>query len=134
AICSGCNLYSGTLGTRRNACNVGSVANDNLELVKAGHAFRAAACAAAVPDVAGELVVVAAAAVEARARIEGGDVEAEDVAIEAVSGLRIAHLKMNVADPAIYREPGPLRAIRNRKQLLQIERVGRHSDFSIRTA
>jgi flagella basal body P-ring formation protein FlgA len=43
-------------------------------------------------DIAGELVVIAAAAIEAGARIIDSDVEADDVAIEAVGPGRRADL------------------------------------------
>ena len=69
--------------------------------------FATLACMPAVPDIAGELVVIAAAAVEAGAGIVDSGVEAEDVAIEAVCLFPIPHLQMHMTDAAVCRKAGP---------------------------
>ena len=60
----------------------------------------ARARAPAVPDVGGEMVVVAARAIERRPRIMGGDGEAQVLGIERLSLWHIADLQVDMTDHA----------------------------------
>src|SRR5690606_14494350 len=104
-----CN--AGTVGACGNGGDVHGVPYKDLDGLETCHALGARAGPAAVPDVAGKLVVIAAAAVEAGAGIARRDIEAEDVAVEAIGFRSIPHLQVDMADAAGLREARPFGAL-----------------------
>ena len=66
--------------------------------------------AGALPRVEPEVVVIVSGSEESRARVAGGDVEPEDIDVEALRALEVGDLQMHVADRGARVERGPGRA------------------------
>src|SRR5690606_21509104 len=85
----------------------------------------------AVPDIAGELVVIAAAAEETGAGIARHQVESEHAAIKGFCLPGIANLKMNMADDTIRGKAIPSGGAALPQKILRIERVRGHADAAV---
>ena len=83
------------------ACQHIGVLCDDLHLFQPDHIGGTGGSAAAVPDVARELMMVAAAAIEGCTGIIHGHVKPEDIAIEAVRRIRVPDLEMDVPDACL---------------------------------
>ena len=76
-------------------------------------------------------MVIAAAGEEAGAGIMHHQVEAEQVAVEGFSCLRIADAQMDMAHPGALGHTGIGRLVGFAQQLVEIEPLGRHGDAAI---
>src|SRR5690606_2671892 len=108
------------------------IAQPERHFGQSGHAFRRHARIAAVPDIAGKLVVIATAAEELRAGIVEHQIEAEHAGIEGLRLCRVADLEVHMADEPGLREAVPFPVARLLEQALDIERIGGHPDLAIR--
>src|SRR5690606_11246365 len=100
---------------------------------KAGEAGRgqvARAGATAVPDIGGDVVVIAAARKERAAGIARRQVEAERVTIEGFGRPRVADLQVNMADTDAVGHSGES-AVTGGNEAVQIEPFGRHGNLAV---